>query len=292
MSLIHPWSEFWLSKLILKVQRKSMSLESWLDLWRLLEVPDWSLASWSRFWYGHWSFVPACLRFWLSILNFKVQRTSMSIKSCFGALEDAGGSWLGLDIFVFIWIGSVVFGTPIFQIIALYLDFEGAKNISFLQVLIWGFGGRWRFLTGVWHLDLGLDMVTRLWYIYDSNFGSLSWCWRWKEHPNPSRPDLELLRMPLVPDWCLESWSRFGNGHWSLIHPWSKYRFSILILKVQRTSMSLKSWFGALEGAGGSWLEFDILIMIWIWSLVFGTSMFQILALYLHFPGAEIIHVL
>ena len=33
--------------------------------------------------------------------------------------------------------------------LALYLDFEGAKNIYVLEVLIWGFGGHWRFLTGV-----------------------------------------------------------------------------------------------------------------------------------------------
>ena len=47
-------------------------------------------------------------------------------------------------------------------ILGLYLDFEGAKNIYVLQVIIWGFGGRWRFLTGVWNLDLDLDMVTGL----------------------------------------------------------------------------------------------------------------------------------
>ena len=45
------------------------------------------------------------------------------------------------------------------QIWALYLDFEGAKNIHVLEVLIWGFRGNWRFLTGVLHLDLDLDMV-------------------------------------------------------------------------------------------------------------------------------------
>ena len=41
-------------------------------------------------------------------------------------------------------------------------DFEGAKNFYDLQVLIWDFGGHWRFLTGVWHLDLDLDMLTAL----------------------------------------------------------------------------------------------------------------------------------
>ena len=47
-----------------------------------------------------------------------------------------------------------------FQILALYLDFEGAKNIHVLYILIWGFGGHWRFLTEVGHLYLDLDMVT------------------------------------------------------------------------------------------------------------------------------------
>ena len=48
------------------------------------------------------------------------------------------------------------------QISALYLNFEGAKNIHVLKVLIWGFGGRWMFLTGVWHLDLDSNMVNSL----------------------------------------------------------------------------------------------------------------------------------
>ena len=45
-----------------------------------------------------------------------------------------------------------------FLIVALYRDFEGAKNIHVLKVLIWGFGGHWRVLTGIPHLDLDLDM--------------------------------------------------------------------------------------------------------------------------------------
>ena len=57
---------------------------------------------------------------------------------------------------------------------ALSLDFEGVKNMHVLQVLIWGFGGCSRFLTGVWHLDLDLDMVTGLWYTNDQNFDALS----------------------------------------------------------------------------------------------------------------------
>jgi len=58
--------------------------------------------------------------------------------------------------------------------LALYLYFEGTKNIHVLKVLIWSFVGVWRLLTGVWHLDLDLDMVTGLWYTNDPNFGSLS----------------------------------------------------------------------------------------------------------------------
>ena len=60
----------------------------------------------------------------------------------------------------------MVFGTPICQILALYLDIEGAKNIHVLEVLIWGFGGRWRFLTGVWHPAIDLDWVNGLWYTH------------------------------------------------------------------------------------------------------------------------------
>ena len=60
------------------------------------------------------------------------------------------------------------------QFLAPYHDFEGAKIIHVLLVLILGFGGRWRFLTGVWNLALVLDMVTGLWYTHDPNIGSLS----------------------------------------------------------------------------------------------------------------------
>ena len=49
---------------------------------------------------------------------------------------------------------------------------------------------------------------------------------------------------------------------------------------------------GALEDDEGSWLDFGILRMIWIWSLVFDTAMIRILALYLDFEGAKNIQVL
>ena len=146
---------------------------------------------------------------------------------------------------------------------------------------MWGIAGCSRFLTGVWDLDLGVDMVTCLWYTHDLNFSSLSRFWRCKEHPCPLSPHLGLWRMLEVPDRGLEASSWFGYGHWSLIHPCAKFWLYILILKVQRMSMSFKSLFGALEDAGGAWLGFGILILIWIWSLIFDTPMIQILAFYL-----------
>ena len=52
------------------------------------------------------------------------------------------------------------------QIWALYLYFDGAKNIHVLEVLIQGFEGCWRYLTGVWHLDLDLDGLRNLAWIF------------------------------------------------------------------------------------------------------------------------------
>ena len=161
---------------------------------------------------------------------------------------------------------------------AYYLPFKDSKNIHVL--------------TGVWHLDFDLNMFTDLWYLNIPNFGSLSWLWRCKEHPCPLSPIYGLWLGLEVPDWGLASRSWFGYGHWSFIHPLSKFWLSILILKVQRTSMSFKSSFGALEDAGGSLLGFGILILILIRLLVFDTPTIQILALYLHFEGAKNIHVL
>ena len=152
----------------------------------MLEVPDWGLASWHWFGYGNWYLVQLCSKFWLSILILKVQRTSMCLKSWYGALEDAWSSWLGFRIFILIWTWSLILDTPMFWIMALHLDFEGAKNNHILKVLILGFGECWRLLTGVWHLDLALDMVTGLWLTHIPTFGSLSWFWKCKENPCPS----------------------------------------------------------------------------------------------------------
>ena len=196
-------------------------------------------------------------------------------------MEDAGSSWLGLALFS--WFGyshwSLIHQWSKFQISILILKVQTTSMSC--KSSYWSFGGRWMFLTGVYHLDLDLDMVIGLWYTHDPNFGSLSWFWRCKEHPWPLSPGLGLWRMLEDPDWGLGSWSLFGYGHWSLGHLCSKFWLSILILKVRRTSMSIKFWFVDFDEAGGSWLGFWILIRIWIWSLVFHTYMFWILALYL-----------
>ena len=86
----------------------------------------------------------------------------MSLKSSFGALEDAGGSCLGFGILILICIWSLVSNIPMIQILALYLDFEAAKIIHVLEVFIWSFAGHWRFLTGVCYLVLAVIMVTSL----------------------------------------------------------------------------------------------------------------------------------
>ena len=64
--------------------------------------------------------------------------------------------YLYLDLYMFTgcwWIHVPNFGS---------LDFEVAKNIHVLKVLIWGFGGFSGFPTEVWHPDLDMEMVTCL----------------------------------------------------------------------------------------------------------------------------------
>ena len=157
-----------------------------------------------------------------------------------------------------------------------------------LEVLIWGFGGCWRFLTWVWHLDLDLDFGQ--W----SFIHPCSKCWL-------SILILKVQRTSMsFESWfgALEdaggswlgfgSWYWFGYGHWCLIHLCLEFCLSVWILKVQRTSMS---WFRAFEDAWGSWLGFCILILICIWSLVFDTTIFKKCS-HLYSEGAKIIHVL
>ena len=112
-----------------------------------------------------------------------MQRTSTSCKSWDGALEDAGSSWRGFGILTLIEHGHWSLTHP-WSKFWLSLDFEAAKNIHVLSVLIWGFGGCWRILTGVLRLDLYFDMVTGLW--------------------------LGPRRMCKVPDWGLGSWIWLG----------------------------------------------------------------------------------
>ena len=214
-------------------------------------------------------------KFGLSLLILKVQKATMSSS---GACVDAGGSWLGFGILILIRIWSLVFDTPRFWILALSWFWKWKEHPCPLSPEV--FGGYLRFLTGVWHLDLDLDMVTGLWYTNNPNVGSLSWFCRGKKHQCPLSPNLGIWRSLEVPDW--------GWGCWS----WSIFWLCFLILKVQWTSMSFKSSFGALEDAEGSWLGFGILVLIWIWSLVFETTMIQIMTLYLDFEGANNIHVI
>ena len=94
-SLIYLISKFWLSILILKVQRTSMSWSPNMGLWWTLEVSDWGLTVLFWFVYGCWCLVNLCSEVGPSILILKVKRTSLSFKTCSWALEDYGGFWLG-----------------------------------------------------------------------------------------------------------------------------------------------------------------------------------------------------
>ena len=78
-----------------------------------------------------------------SILILKMQRTSISFKSSFGDFDEAGVPWLGFGILLLIWIWSLVFDTPMSCTLAVYIDFEGATNICFLNVLIGALKDAW-----------------------------------------------------------------------------------------------------------------------------------------------------
>ena len=225
---MHPWFVFWLFTLILKVQKTSLSLKSWLG------ALDDTGGSWLRFgililiWILSLVFNTPVIKMFALYLHLKVQRTSISIKCWFEALQDAGCSWLGFGVLILIPMWSLVFDTQIFQILALFLIFKVQKHLCPLSPHL----GLWRTLEVPdwgWHHYLDLDMVTGLWYINDPNFGSLSWFWRCKEHPCPLSPLSGFLRMLEVPDWGMTSLSWFGYGHWSLIHLWSKFWLSVLI---------------------------------------------------------------
>ena len=81
--------------MILKVQGTSMSFKSWFGTLEDEIYLPLGFGFWSWFRYGHWSSIHPCSKFWLSIMILNMQRTSLSFKTWFGALEDCGGSWLG-----------------------------------------------------------------------------------------------------------------------------------------------------------------------------------------------------
>ena len=159
------------------MQRTSLSFKSWfVDLedagcsWRGFGI-------WILIWI--WSLVFGAPMIWILALylDFEGQRTYMSFKSSFGALEDSGASWPGFVLLILIWIWSLAFDTNMFQNLAFYRDFEGCKEYPCPLSPHWGFECCWRFLTWVWHHELDLDMVTGLWYNHDPNFVSLPWFW-------------------------------------------------------------------------------------------------------------------
>ena len=53
-------------------------------------------------------------------------------------------------------------------------SFKIMDDICNFKVKIWRFGGSWKFLTGVWHPYIDMDIVSGLWYTHIPNFGSLS----------------------------------------------------------------------------------------------------------------------
>ena len=161
----------------------------------------------------------------------------MSFKSSFGAVEDTGGSWLGFGTLILIWIWSLVFYTPLFQILSILIFKMQRASMSF--------NSSFCFLNddGGSQPGFGILILIRIWSLVS---------------------DIFMI-------WILALHLDFEGA---------------------KTSRPCNYSPGALDDAGGSWLGFGILILIWIWSLVFDTHMFQILALYLDFEGAKFIHVL
>ena len=128
------------------------------ELWRMLEVPDWGLASWSwldmvtGIWYNH---VP---NFGSLSLFLRCNEHTCPLSPDLGIRRFLTWVWhldLDMNMITGLWYNH----DPNFGSLSW---FEVANNIHVLKVLIWGFGGCWRFLTGVWHFDLDFDMVTGL----------------------------------------------------------------------------------------------------------------------------------
>ena len=64
----------------------------------------------------------------------------------------------------------LIFDTPMLRIVAVCIDFEVAKSIYVLYVLIRALRIPEVPLTWIWNLDLDLDTVTGLWYTLVPNF--------------------------------------------------------------------------------------------------------------------------
>ena len=157
-------------------------------------------------------------------------------------------------ILIFIWIFSLVFATPMSWTLAPCLDFENAKNI---QVLLWGIGRHCRGLASWSWFGYGPWSLIHWW--------SKFWLYLGFE----GAKNIQVLQVLI---WGIGRHCRFLTGVWQLDHDsdmvpslWytDDTNFgSILVLKVKRTSMSFRSWFGALKDAGGSWLGFGNFILI------------------------------
>ena len=104
------------------------------------------------------------------------------------------------------------------------------------------------FLTGVWHLNLDLDIITDLWYKNVPNFGSLSWNWKYNENQCPLIP-CHLIPGSLEDDGG--SWCVYGifiliqmNLLFVFINLCSEFCLFNSILIVQITCISFKFLFG------------------------------------------------
>ena len=135
-----------------------------LGLWRTLEVPDWGLAYWSWFEYGHWLLIHPLWEFWLSNLILKVERMSMSFNSWFRDLEDAGASWPGFGL-IWIWLLSLICPCSEFWLFILVLKVQ-RTSISFISWFgaLEDAGGSWLgfdilILTWIWSLVFDTPML-------------------------------------------------------------------------------------------------------------------------------------
>ena len=150
--LIHPWLSFGSLSWFWRCKAHPCPLSPDLGLWWGLEATERGFTSWSWFEYGHLSLIQPWSELQLFILIFKMQRTSMSFKALVGALEDAGGSWLGFGILILLWIWSWVLELA----------------------LVFGFGyGYWLWL---WFL---LSRVKKICWFRGSGSGGFGFGWVW-----------------------------------------------------------------------------------------------------------------